>query len=182
MLNEAVPRALYKIGSSLGGWEVVHQTGEAGILPTRDLYRKLGLRAEVVPFVHDMPRLLGGGGLAVCRAGGTTLAELAAAAVPAVLLPYPHATDDHQRRNAEVFQAAGGAVILDQRDVSGRLDDRLAGTISELMQDRSRREGMSAAMGRLGRPHAADEVADLIVQLIRPRAQMTVPASVSKAA
>ena len=76
---------------------------------TARLYRKFALEARVEAFWPELPTLLAGSSLAICRAGGTTLAELSAAATPAVLLPYPHAADDHQRKNADVFVAAGAA-------------------------------------------------------------------------
>ena len=87
---------------------------------------KLALEAAVVPFIDDMPQTLAATDLAICRAGGTTLAELAAAGVPAVLLPYPHAADDHQAANARHFAAGGGCVTIDSREVTGRLDAQLA--------------------------------------------------------
>ena len=108
-LNENVPRALYKIRHLLTGWEILHQSGEADVEATRELYRKFALEARVEAFWPDLPVLLAGSSLAICRAGGTTLAELSAAATPAVLLPYPHAADDHQRKNADIFVAAGAA-------------------------------------------------------------------------
>lgn len=163
-LNQSVPRALYKIRRQTAGWQIVHQTGEADWESTRTLYRKLDLPARVVPFVSDMPSVLGASSLAVSRCGGATLAELAAAGVPAVLIPYPFAADDHQRSNADVFAAAGGAVTLDARELCGRLDDHLAGQLRGLMSDADRRARMSAAMRRMARPRAAAEVADLILQ------------------
>ncbi len=168
-LNEKVPRALHQIQPILAGWQIVHQTGESGFQPTCELYDKLGLKATVVPFIADVPAMLRASGLAVCRSGGTTLAELAAAGVPAVLLPYPHATDDHQRLNAEVFCDAGGAVTLDTRPRSGRLVHDLTERLSDLIADADGRARMSAAMRRLARPHAADEVAGLIVEMVQRR-------------
>ena len=151
-INESVPRALCRVRSRLHGWKIVHQSGESGLEATGGLYRKL-------------PEVLAATDLAVCRAGGTTLAELAAAAVPAVLLPYPHAADDHQRRNAELFTASGGSVTLDQRELSGRLDDHLAAVLSGLLGDGNKRGRMSAAMLRLARPRAARDVAELILDV-----------------
>jgi UDP-N-acetylglucosamine--N-acetylmuramyl-(pentapeptide) pyrophosphoryl-undecaprenol N-acetylglucosamine transferase len=147
--------------------------------------------ATVVPFVADVPAMLAGTDLAVCRAGGTTLAELAAAAVPAVLVPYPHAADDHQRQNAEVFAAAGGCVIVDPRDpekVTGTfclkgpkgathkrclspfpvLDCRLTDAIGGLIADPARRNGMAQAIHRLARPDAARDVAATILRIAEP--------------
>src|SRR5262249_34842057 len=111
-LNEQVPKALYKVRSKLKGWQIVHQTGANHQAATQELYRKLAIPAIVVPFVENMPSVMRRTDLAVGRAGGGTLAELAAAAVPAVLIPYPYAADDHQRHNAELFAADGAARIV----------------------------------------------------------------------
>ncbi len=164
-LNQEVPRALYSIKPRLADWQLVHQSGENDLQSTRKLYAKLGLEAIVVPFVTDMPAVLSTAGLCVGRAGGTTLAELAAAAVPALLLPYPHATADHQRANADVFHSAGAAVMVDSQQMAGRLDNHLATLLDELLADSDRRAQMSSAMGRLARPDAAHDVADLLVDL-----------------
>ncbi len=117
-LNAAVPRAAYKLRDLLADWQIVHQTGPREAESTQELYRKLMLDALVVPFVQNLPAVLRHTDLAVCRAGGTTLAELAATGVPAVLVPYPHAADHHQRANAEVFVAAGGAQMIDERTLT----------------------------------------------------------------
>ncbi|HYW79521.1 MAG TPA: UDP-N-acetylglucosamine--N-acetylmuramyl-(pentapeptide) pyrophosphoryl-undecaprenol N-acetylglucosamine transferase, partial [Thermoguttaceae bacterium] len=143
-LNENVPRALYKIRAKLGDRQIVHQSGESDLDATRQLYRKLGLAATVVPFIADMPKALSDSYLAVCRAGGTTLAELAAAGRPAILLPYPYATDDHQRKNADVLSHAGAAVTVDLRELPGRADDHLAQSLSQLLDDPQRYRRMSA--------------------------------------
>ena len=105
-LNEKAPLAIYKAQSVLAGWEILHQTGGQEPQKTAVLYGKLGITARVAPFFDDLPQLLAASALAVSRSGGTTLAELALCGVPSILLPYPHAADDHQRRNAEVFVAA----------------------------------------------------------------------------
>ena len=155
-LNENVPRALYKIRHLLNGWEILHQTGEGGVESTRELYRKFALEARVDAFWPDLPGLLAGSSLAVCRAGGTTLAELSAAATPAVLLPYPQAANNHQRKNANVYVAAGAACLLDEREVTGRLDDRLAELLDRVFNDSNGRAIMAHAMrvlhGRRPRP------------------------------
>ncbi len=164
-LNQEVPRAVYKVRSRLAGWQIVHQSGQADVQSTQKLYDQFGLEASVVPFVTNMPGMLSATGLCVCRAGGTTLAELAAAALPAVLLPYPHATDDHQRANADLFSAAGGAVTLDSREMGGQLDNHLSDLLDSLLGDSLRRARMSAAMGRLARPNAARDVADIVIDL-----------------
>jgi UDP-N-acetylglucosamine--N-acetylmuramyl-(pentapeptide) pyrophosphoryl-undecaprenol N-acetylglucosamine transferase len=176
-LNENVPRALYKIRAELNGWQIVHQSGEADFEMTRDLYGKFGLEARVVAFIPDVPHVLAASDLAVCRCGGTTLAELAVAGVPVILLPYPHATDDHQRKNAEVFTTAGGSLLLDQRELSGRLDDHLAGAISDLLADPAKRKRMSATMQRFARPGAAENVAAMILELVAGQSGKALPAA-----
>ena len=168
-LNENVPRALYKVRGQMAGWKIVHQSGEADLEATRTLYAKLDLPATVVPFLGDMPAALAATDLAVCRAGGTTLAELAAAGVPAILLPYPHAADDHQAANARAYAARGGSITIDERDVPGRLDDQLADMLCFLLANDGLRERMSAAMCELARPNAADDVAELVWSIVGSR-------------
>jgi UDP-N-acetylglucosamine--N-acetylmuramyl-(pentapeptide) pyrophosphoryl-undecaprenol N-acetylglucosamine transferase len=158
-LNRAVPKALDRLRARLRGWEIVHQSGPAGLGETRELYSQLGLPSAVVPFLTDMPAMLGGAELAICRAGGTTLAELAAAGVPAVLIPYPHATDDHQLRNAEVLLQEGACLILDEKAAGEHLHVRLADVLAQVLDDPSARRRMGTAMRHFARPNAAADVA-----------------------
>ncbi len=168
-LNENVPRALYKVRSQLTGWQIVHQSGESELHATQNLYAKLDLSATVVPFISDMPATLAAADLAVCRAGGTSLAELAVAGVPAILLPYPHATDDHQAVNARAYSTGGGCVTIDEREAAGRLDDRMADLLCFLLANDSLRSQMSTAMLDMARPRAADDVAELIWSIVSSR-------------
>ena len=115
--------------------------------------------------------MLAGSSLAICRAGGTTLAELSAAATPAVLLPYPHAADDHQRKNADVFVAAGAAQLSTSVKITGRLDDHLAELLGRILSDADGRAIMAHGMRRLARPHAAAHVATLIWSLVSSQAR-----------
>jgi UDP-N-acetylglucosamine--N-acetylmuramyl-(pentapeptide) pyrophosphoryl-undecaprenol N-acetylglucosamine transferase len=164
-LNQYVPRVLGNLRPRLSGWEVLHQSGPVEWEATKGAYASLGIRADVVPFVDDMPALMARADLAVCRAGGTTLAELAASGLPAVLLPYPYAAGNHQRTNADVFSSAGGCVTVDERDWKGCLEEHLTGTISTLLADGTRRAAMSRAIARLARPDAARDVAALVADL-----------------
>jgi UDP-N-acetylglucosamine--N-acetylmuramyl-(pentapeptide) pyrophosphoryl-undecaprenol N-acetylglucosamine transferase len=165
-LNEQVPRALYKIEGELAGWRIVHQSGPRDWQATTTLYAKLGLDAIVVPFVERIERVLGRSDLAISRSGGTTLAELAAAGVPAILLPWPKAAADHQRKNAEVFAAAGAAQIVDAREITGRLDNAIAEPLVALLRDPACRQLMSEAMQTLARPNAAWHVASMIAKML----------------
>ena len=170
-LNQNVPRALYKIRDVLAGWEIIHQTGHQQAEQTALLYKKLGIRASVSPFIINMPQVLGRADFAISRAGGTALAELAVAGVPAVVVPYPFAVDDHQRRNAEHYEAAGGVCLLDGRKLPGRLDDHLATALHPLVENESRRNSMRDAMLQSARPGAAPFVARVVEQLLKVRLQ-----------
>jgi UDP-N-acetylglucosamine--N-acetylmuramyl-(pentapeptide) pyrophosphoryl-undecaprenol N-acetylglucosamine transferase len=169
-LNEQVPRALYKAGAALHDWQIVHQSGPRDAQRTAELYRKLGLRASVAPFIDELPKLLARCDLAISRAGGTTLAELAACGVPAILLPYPAAADDHQRKNADALAAAGASRTIDQREVEGRLDNHLARVVVELASSPAVRGRMAEAMRAAARPEATRLVSRSIALLLRARA------------
>ncbi len=165
-LNEQVPLALYKSRAAIGDWKIVHQTGERDVARVSHLYCKLGMDSLVIPFIDRLPGLLQTSDLAISRAGGTTLAELAASRVPAILLPYPRATDDHQRKNADVFTAAGGSRTLDVRELDGRLDNHLATAIVELTTAHAARLKMAQAIARLARPQATRRVAASIAAMV----------------
>jgi UDP-N-acetylglucosamine--N-acetylmuramyl-(pentapeptide) pyrophosphoryl-undecaprenol N-acetylglucosamine transferase len=132
----------------------------------REAYARAGLTARVEPFLHEMAREMEAADLVVCRAGASTLAEIAAAARPAILVPFPGATDAHQRKNAEVVSAAGAAEVIDQRDLNGA---RLAERIRALAADPARRRRMAEAAWRLARPDAASIIAERALALARRR-------------
>jgi UDP-N-acetylglucosamine--N-acetylmuramyl-(pentapeptide) pyrophosphoryl-undecaprenol N-acetylglucosamine transferase len=163
-LNDLVPKALHTLRDRLQGWKIVHQSGEAHWLSTKRLYDKLAITAQVAPFFENLPELMHKSQLAVSRAGGTTLAELAAAGLPAVLVPYPHAADDHQRHNAEHFHAAGACRLFDQREKNASHLE-LAAQISPLLADESCRAQASASMLSLARVQAAWHVATMVLEL-----------------
>ena len=111
-----------------------------------------GLEARVEAFLFEMDREMNAADLVICRAGATTLSELAAAGRPAILVPLPTATDDHQRKNAEVVARVGGAEVIDERELTG---ERLADAILALAR-RPRRGGSGwARRSELARPDAA---------------------------
>jgi UDP-N-acetylglucosamine--N-acetylmuramyl-(pentapeptide) pyrophosphoryl-undecaprenol N-acetylglucosamine transferase len=170
-LNEHVPSAIYKSQTALSGWEIVHQTGERDYEATAQRYIKLGITARVEPFFDDLALWLSGSDLAISRSGGSTLAELAVCAVPAILLPYPHATGDHQRKNADLLAGAGAARVVDQREVTGRLDNALAQSLVELAGNGALRLRMANDLARVARPDAARRVAQLVTEILANRHQ-----------
>jgi UDP-N-acetylglucosamine--N-acetylmuramyl-(pentapeptide) pyrophosphoryl-undecaprenol N-acetylglucosamine transferase len=143
---------------------ITHQSGERDLAVVRDAFERAGLHARVEPYLFEMAAEMKQADLVVCRAGATTLAELAASGRPAVLVPLPTATDDHQRKNAMVLRDAGAAVVLDQRDLTG---DALARVIGELADAPQRRAAMSDAMRRFARPDAAAVIVDRALALAR---------------
>jgi len=110
-LNAVLPAALAELPAELRP-EVIHQTGERGHADTLRGYQSRGLQADVRPFIDDMASAYAWCDLAVCRAGALTVAELGAAGVPAILVPFPAAVDDHQTRNAEYVVSVGAALLL----------------------------------------------------------------------
>jgi UDP-N-acetylglucosamine--N-acetylmuramyl-(pentapeptide) pyrophosphoryl-undecaprenol N-acetylglucosamine transferase len=148
------------------GVELVHQTGERELATVRDGYARAGVVARVDAFLNPVAREMSAADLVICRAGATTLAELAAAGRPALLVPFPLAADDHQRKNAAAVAAAGAAGVVDQTELSGA---RLAEAAGRLLSDRPRLREMGQAMRRLARPDAAARIVDRIVELAEAR-------------
>jgi UDP-N-acetylglucosamine--N-acetylmuramyl-(pentapeptide) pyrophosphoryl-undecaprenol N-acetylglucosamine transferase len=161
-INMAMVEAAPKLAAYPGGLAVTHQTGERDLERARDGYRRAGLEARVEPFLFAMDREMKSADLVVCRAGATTLAELTAAGVPALLVPLPSAADDHQRKNAEVLTRGGAAEILEQSQMTGTL---LADRITALAADAGRRRAMSAAARSFARPDAARAIVDRALEL-----------------
>jgi UDP-N-acetylglucosamine--N-acetylmuramyl-(pentapeptide) pyrophosphoryl-undecaprenol N-acetylglucosamine transferase len=154
-LNLALPQALALLAPAQRP-EVLHQCGSRGLDEARAAYAKAGVEAQVVPFIDDMAGSYGWADLAVCRAGALTLAELAAAGLGAVLLPFPHAVDDHQTRNAEVLMAAGAAELMQESALDVQI---LAQRLESLLGDRSRLLAMAEAARTLAKPDAAQVIA-----------------------
>jgi UDP-N-acetylglucosamine--N-acetylmuramyl-(pentapeptide) pyrophosphoryl-undecaprenol N-acetylglucosamine transferase len=154
-LNLAVPQALAQLTPEQRP-EVLHQSGNRGLDEAREAYAKAGVEAQVVPFIDDMAASYGWADLAVCRAGALTLAELTAAGLGAVLVPFPHAVDDHQTRNAEVLVAVGAAVVIQERDLDVQ---NLAQRLESLLGNRAQLLAMAEAARTLAKPAAADAIA-----------------------
>jgi UDP-N-acetylglucosamine--N-acetylmuramyl-(pentapeptide) pyrophosphoryl-undecaprenol N-acetylglucosamine transferase len=132
----------------------------------RAAYQRAGLAARVEAFIFEIDRAMKAADVVICRAGATTLAELAASATPAILVPLPTATDDHQRRNAAAVARSGGAMVIDERDLKG---DALTSALRDLVGDPERLARMAAAARTLARPDAAERIADRVEELSRAR-------------
>ena len=139
-INVAMVEAAPRLAAQPGRLAITHQTGERDLEYVRDGYRRAGLEARVEPFLFAMAGEVKAADFVVCRAGATTLAELAAAGKPALLIPLPTAADDHQRKNAEVLARAGAAEVIEQRLLTGA---GLAERMLALAADPLRRESMA---------------------------------------
>jgi len=160
-LNERMPEVIARLGD-VPGLEVVHQAGRERDAAVRAAYgREKVERVSVVPFIDDVAGALAEADLVVSRAGASSIAELTVVGRAAVLVPFPHAADDHQARNAEALARAGGAVCVRQEaaDVT-----RLAAEMGRLLRDDRARTLMADASRACGKPRAAHDVAaDLLV-------------------
>ncbi|MCH2187327.1 UDP-N-acetylglucosamine--N-acetylmuramyl-(pentapeptide) pyrophosphoryl-undecaprenol N-acetylglucosamine transferase, partial [Myxococcota bacterium] len=134
---------------------IFHQTGEADQERVKAAYLAAGLEAEVVAFEPDMPSRYAWADLALSRAGALTVTELAMAGLPAVLIPYPYAADDHQAANAQALSAAGAALCLNSRPLD---EEALRATLSEIIEAPDQLIAMSRAASQLAQPDAANQI------------------------
>ncbi|MGH8156076.1 MAG: undecaprenyldiphospho-muramoylpentapeptide beta-N-acetylglucosaminyltransferase [Rhodanobacteraceae bacterium] len=160
-LNLGVPDALALVPERRRP-EVLHQCGTAHLEATRAAYARAGVVATIEPFLADMAATYAWADFVVCRAGALTLAELAAAGLGAILLPFPYAVDDHQTRNAEGFVAAGAAELVQDRDFDA---SRFAGKLERLLRDAERRLAMANAARTLAKPDAAEVIAQRCLEV-----------------
>jgi UDP-N-acetylglucosamine--N-acetylmuramyl-(pentapeptide) pyrophosphoryl-undecaprenol N-acetylglucosamine transferase len=177
-LNDLVIAALPFFAKQAMGWQLFHLTGPNDAEKVERACAAHNIRAVVRPFYGEMHTALGAASVAISRAGASSLAELAAMRVPAVLVPYPAATDNHQFYNARAFEKTSAAVLLGQR---GAMADKLALKVAELAGNTPARERMRAALAGWHAPQAAERIAESIVQVITARrraaGRATMPAS-----
>jgi UDP-N-acetylglucosamine--N-acetylmuramyl-(pentapeptide) pyrophosphoryl-undecaprenol N-acetylglucosamine transferase len=157
-LNAAMPKALAGLRGAI---EVRHQCGEKLREEAEHAYADAQIAASVEPFIADMAAAYAWADLVICRAGALTLAELCAAGVGSLLVPFPQAVDDHQTRNSEYLVERGAALLLPQGE---SLADDLRHALSALAADPARRLAMAEAARRLAKPDAAEHVADIVLQ------------------
>lgn len=159
-LNIAAVEAVPKLREEIPDLQVIHQTGEREFESCR---RCRSGWWDVRPFIDDMPQAMSRASVVVCRAGASTLAELAAAGKCAILVPFPFAADDHQMVNARSLASRGAARLLPQSELTA---GALAGSVLELYRSPERRREMESAMRRFSNPHSAREIVDLALGLI----------------
>lgn len=156
-LNEAVPEALARAGLAERGVRVIHQTGESMREAVAERYASLGVDAKVESFIDDMADAYQRAALVIARAGASTVAELCAVGRPAILVPFPHAADDHQTKNAKALEAAGAAVAVAESELD---PDTFAALVRDLLDEPERRRAMAEAARGHGKPDAAANIVD----------------------
>ncbi len=156
-INMALVEALPFLHEVKNRMSIIHQTGEKDLAEVKAGYQREGFEAEVLPFIHDMADAYSWADLVVCRAGATTIAEVTARGKACIFIPFPYATDDHQRKNAEALVERGAGFMLLNRDLTG---ERLALMIRELMGDRERLKITGLCARQLARPDAAKIIVD----------------------
>jgi len=154
-INEAMMEAASQLDAS--AFAIFHQTGEADRERVAAAYAAAGVPARVVTFERDMPSRYAESDVAVCRSGALTVAELAMAGLPALLVPYPYAADDHQAANARAMAEAGAARVLPSRPLAA---EDLVRALGELAAHPETLTAMAAAAAKLARPDAADQIVE----------------------
>jgi len=161
-INQVVIESVAALQARVPGIQIVHQTGERDYNDAQAAYASLSGSAEAHRFIDDMPSFFARADLVLCRSGASTVAELTAAGKPAVLVPFPRAADDHQKRNAEALERAGAAVMLEESKLNS---ESLVETVSALLGDRGRLEKMRNAALKLSHPNAARDIAAMAAKL-----------------
>ena len=162
-INVAMTEAVGLLAPQGNRLAIVHQTGEKDYELVQRGYQDAGIPdADVRPFIHDMAEQFEKADLLICRSGATTAAEVAAAGKAAIFVPFPFATDDHQRKNAEAFERVGAGKMILQKDLTGA---RLAKELQGLLDMPQALDRMEEASRRLGRPDSAARAVELACSL-----------------
>ncbi|MEO1291623.1 MAG: undecaprenyldiphospho-muramoylpentapeptide beta-N-acetylglucosaminyltransferase [Pseudomonadota bacterium] len=162
---DRVPPALAQLPSSMRDRLVVtQQVREPELEAVTEAYRAAGIRVELSPFFSDMPNRIAEAHLVICRAGASTIAEVTAIGRPSVLAPYPAAMDDHQSANARSLVERHAALLVPDAEMT---PEHLVSLIGPLLSDPHRLQRMALAAQQLGKPHAAEDLADLVERLSR---------------
>jgi UDP-N-acetylglucosamine--N-acetylmuramyl-(pentapeptide) pyrophosphoryl-undecaprenol N-acetylglucosamine transferase len=162
-INELLLQSLPLLTQQLPELQYLHLTGPDDFDRVRNEYANRGVKAVVRPFLSEMEMALGAATVAISRAGASSLAELAAMRVPAILVPYPTATDNHQFYNARALVDVGAALLLEQAGATG---PKLAAMLDRLLRDAHARQLMADELIRWHSPHAAESIADRILALV----------------
>ncbi len=162
-INETLPKALALLPQELMP-EVRHQAGARNLEAAVKSYQQAGVNISPVAFIEDMAEAYAWADLILCRAGALTLAEITATGVASILVPYPHAVDDHQTANAKYLTDENAAILLPQPELQA---DDLAKTLKTFITDRDKLLTMAKAARQLAIPNSAEQVADIVLGMAR---------------
>jgi UDP-N-acetylglucosamine--N-acetylmuramyl-(pentapeptide) pyrophosphoryl-undecaprenol N-acetylglucosamine transferase len=160
LLNQIVPESLATLAQSVEVW---HATGKSAVETTQDAYQRLGISTRVTEFIQDMAAAYAWADLVICRAGALTVAELAAAGVASILIPYPHAVDDHQTKNAMWLVNAGAAILMPQNILNAHL---LQQQLAKFLANRNHLLQMAIAARKLAITDATQKIAAECLKLL----------------
>ncbi len=160
-INDLMLAALPLLTQRAPHWQWLHLTGPHDSEKVKQTYAALGVKAAAHPFLAEMDLALGAASAAVSRAGASSLAELAAMRVPALLVPFPHAADNHQFCNALAAAETGAARLLEQKDAT---PEKVAGQLIELVENAAARDTLKTALARWHSPNAAQQMAEIILR------------------
>ena len=161
-LNKLLPEALAQLPVDIRP-EVFHQAGKNRDEITAERYRNVGVEAQVAPFIQNMAQAYSWADLVVCRAGALTISELAAAGLPSLLIPLPHAIDDHQSRNADYLAREGAAFVMPQATTGVA---EMAARLKEVLMQPEQLNSMARTARRLAKPDATNTVVDVCVEVV----------------
>ncbi len=162
ILNTTLVQSLPELASRIPGIHIVHQTGEKEYEMVAKAYLDVNISAEVSPFIDNMSAAFSAADLLVCRSGASTVAEVTAAAKPALFIPFAGAADNHQFKNAELLANSNAAVLIEEKDLNSK---RFTDEIVALLTDGARLRSMSDAAKKLSHPNAAGHIAELAAKM-----------------
>ncbi len=165
-INEVIIQSIPKLKTLIPDLQVIHLTGKQGYKEARDTYNNLGICSVVSEYFNDIGAAYRWSDLVVCRAGANTIAEISAVGIPAILIPYPYATDNHQYWNANELAKAGGGIVVKQEDLKV---ERIVELISNLLVNEEKLNKMRKLNRSLHKPYAGTRVVDKIFQTLEEK-------------
>lgn len=163
-INMAMIDALPYLSEFASEIQIVHQTGERDIQTVKEAYKKYPIKAIIQPFFYNIYDIYASTDLMVCRSSAMTLSEITLRGLPAILIPYPYATGDHQTFNAKALEENGAGIMIKDSDLKG---ENLAETIISLLKDKNRLAEMAKNSKALGKPNSTQEIAKSIISLVK---------------
>lgn len=165
-INKVLLQSIPKLKALIPGLQIIHLTGKEGYKEAKDAYDNLGISSFVSEFSSEIGIAYRLADLVICRAGANTIAEISAVGIPAILIPYPYATDNHQYWNAYELARIGGAVIIKQDELK---PERLTELVSDLLLNDEKLDNMKKINRGLSKPFAAEKVVDKICQIFEAK-------------